>query len=153
MKFYLSSLFFFFSLIIHFGVGNAADPLPDTENNLPYEENITTPNPWNHPIDYMEHGENENANFQSKFFNMLLILGVMIGFMFIASWALKRMMKTKLSSLNTSSSIKVLETRYLSPRATIYLVEVQNKTYLLAESPTTVTYLQSFPSSDKIPAV
>ena len=80
-------------------------------------------------------------SFQSKFFNMLFILFLLIGFMILASWALKRMMKTKVTQLNSASSIKVLETRTLSPRATLYLIEVQGKSFLIAESPSHVTHL------------
>ena len=90
--------------------------------------------------------ERESDSFQRKFFNMLFILGLLIGFMILASWALKRMMKAKITNLNTSNTIKVLETRYLSPRATLYLIEIQNKNFLIAESPTNVTYLASIPS-------
>ncbi len=95
-----------------------------------------------------EHAERE-SDFQAKFFNMLFILALLIGFMILASWALKRMMKTKMTQLNTASNIKVLETRYLSPRATLYLVEVQDKTFLIAESPTSIAYLASFPLEEE----
>ena len=63
-------------------------------------------------IDRVEH---ESDTFQAKFLNMLFILALLIGFMILASWALKRLMKTKINQLNTTNNIKVLETRYLSP--------------------------------------
>ena len=84
----------------------------------------------------------ESDTFQSKFLNMLFILALLIGFMLLASWALKRMMRTKVTQLNTGSSIKILETRYLSPRATLYLLDVDGHKLLIAESPTTVTHLK-----------
>ena len=93
-------------------------------------------------VDRVEH---EADTFQAKFLNMLFLLALLIGFMILASWSLKRLMKTKITNLNTASTIKVLETRYLSPRATLYLVEVQNHTLLMAESPTTVTLLATIP--------
>lgn len=93
-------------------------------------------------IDRVEH---ESDTFQAKFLNMLFILALLIGFMILASWALKRLMKTKINQLNTTNNIKVLETRYLSPRATLYLVEIVDQTFLIAESPTTVTYLATLP--------
>lgn len=97
------------------------------------------------PVISADHIEKESDTFQAKFMNMLLVLGLLIGFMILASWALKRMMKTKLTQVNTQSEIKILETRYLSPRATLYLVEIQNQTVLIAESPTAVSYIKSFP--------
>jgi flagellar biogenesis protein FliO len=102
---------------------------------------------------HLEHTERESDTFQAKFFNMLFILALLIGFMILASWTLKRMMKTKIHQINIASTIKILETRYLSPRATLYLVEVQDQTLLIAESPTHVTYLthlpQEMPSEQK----
>lgn len=106
----------------------------------------------NLPGTWPEHTPHEADSFQTKFFNMLFILGLLIGFMILASWALKRMMKSKITQLNTASSIKVLETRYLSPRATLYLVEVQDQSFLIAESPTTVTYLTAFPVQKEEPS-
>ncbi|MFI0435653.1 MAG: FliO/MopB family protein [Parachlamydiaceae bacterium] len=94
---------------------------------------------WNHQLSH------EAESFEKKFFNMLIVLGLLIGFMFLASWALKRMMKSKLSHLNTGSAIKLLETRYLSPRATLYFIEIEGQTLLIAESPTAVTHLKTFP--------
>lgn len=113
-------------------------------------EHPSTPRSLHHdhadlPDVLIDRVENESDTFQAKFLNMLFILALLIGFMILASWALKRMMKTKLSQLNTGSAIKVLETRYLSPRATIYVVEIQKHTIVIAESPTAVTYLTSLP--------
>lgn len=103
------------------------------------------PGVWIDPV------ERESDTFQAKFFNMLVLLGLLIGFMILASWALKRLMKTKMTNLNTASYIKVLDTRYLSPRATLYLIEVQDKAFLIAESPTAVTYLGSVPLEEEQP--
>lgn len=113
------------------------------------EEHVTVPQDdpmhdiWPHSA-----GDRKSDSFESKFFNMLFILGLLIAFMLLASWALKRMMKSKMTHLNTGSSIKVLETRYLSPRATLYLVEIHNQNFLIAESPTSVTYLATLPHED-----
>lgn len=101
-------------------------------------------------LEHLPHSmSHDGDSFQSKFFNMLFILGLLIGFMMLASWALKRMMKNKMTHLNTGSAIKVLETRYLSPRATLYLVEIHNQNFLIAESPTTVTYLAALPPEEE----
>ncbi len=83
----------------------------------------------------------EPQSFQEKFINMLVILGLLIAFMFLASWALKKMMKSKVSQINAGNLIKLLETRYLSTRVTIHLLEIDGKKYIIAESPTAVTSL------------
>jgi len=90
--------------------------------------------------------ENEEPdNFQVKFMNMLFMLGLLIAFMIIASWFIKRMMKSRLDQMNTGSSIRVVETRYLSPKTTVYLLDAMGKGLLIAESHSGVTYLAAVP--------
>lgn len=166
MKFYLTSfllLLFFFCgsnnsfAQEHLGNETAASPsaLPEHVTPSNEHEDFVRKLHADHPylpdaiIDRMEH---ESDTFQAKFFNMLFILALLIGFMILASWALKRLMKTKLSQRNIGSAIKVLETRYLSPRATLYLVEIHNCTVLIAESPTTVTCLSTLPQQPEQPS-
>ena len=125
MKRFFSLLFFlFFSFSIL-----QAENIPSTETQ-DFSE-LWVDGPTNEP------------DFKAKFIKMLLILGVLIAFMFIASWALKRMMKSKMTHLNLGKDIRVLESRYISPRASVYLIEVKGKTFLIAESPSQVTLLGS----------
>lgn len=178
MKFYLLfSLFFLAALsslpISLCGQENPSDQhstrTENPEDNLPIEQHSDHPDqnsdisPMRSDLDHHdlpgtwpEHTTtstpHEADSFQTKFFNMLFVLGLLIGFMILASWALKRMMKSKMTQLNTASSIKVLETRYLSPRATLYLIEIHDKSFLIAESPTAVTYLTTFPVQEEEPA-
>lgn len=102
-------------------------------------------NQYTFPVLWPDDSPKEEESFEAKFFNMLFILGLLIAFMILASWALKRMMKSKVSQLNTASSIKVVESRYLSPKATLHLVEVEDQLILIAESPSAVTHLAAFP--------
>ncbi|HYG40740.1 MAG TPA: flagellar biosynthetic protein FliO, partial [Cytophagales bacterium] len=87
----------------------------------------------------------ESDNFQAKFLNMLFILGLLIGFMILASWALKRMMKARVTQINQTSLIKLLETRPLSPKSIVYLIEIENTKILVGESQNGLNYLASFP--------
>lgn len=74
------------------------------------------------------------SDFQEKFFRMIYLLALLVGLMIAASWILKKMMKTRISQMNVESSIKVLETRSLSPKSILYLVEVEGKRMIIAES-------------------
>ena len=78
--------------------------------------------------------EKESDTFVSKFANMLAILGLLIAFMLLASWFIKRMMRTRVDQLNTESVIRVVETRYLSPKSSIHLLDVMGQGILIAES-------------------
>lgn len=86
----------------------------------------------------------EPDQFFSQFLKMLATLGMLIGVLFAASWSLKRMLQSRVQQLNVSSSIKVLESRGLSNKSTLYLVEVENKTLLIGETMHNVTLLTSF---------
>lgn len=124
------------------GENDAVSIDPNQIEDQPFLKNYSDPHEI--PEAWPNQVERESDTFQAKFFNMLLILALLIGFMMLASWALKRMMRSKMTNLNTAGNIKVLETRYLSPRATLYLVEVRDQNFLIAESPTHVTYLATF---------
>lgn len=150
MKPYFLIPLFFFVIMLH-PCFLPAVISEDSSIQIPADDNSQERQVERSPLEYEEtesiwkgQRESETDNFQAKFFNMLLILGLLIGFMILASWALKRMMKTKMTQLNSGSHIKVLETRYLSPRASLHLIEVEDHAFLIAESPTAVTFLSSF---------
>ena len=161
MKFYLLLSFFFAAYMQNPAIGLAQETSsehisPSHESSA--KEQPSEPHnesefhqfiePHTLPDSLKDKVENETDTFQAKFFNMLFILALLIGFMILASWALKQLMKSKITNLNTASNIKILETRYLSPRATLYLVEIQDKAFLIAESPTAVTYLATLPHEE-----
>jgi len=135
-----------------FADGQASVETPSSaiteDRDKPDESKGSATSPYaDHPgiYDEMFHHERESDTFQAKFLNMLFLLALLIGFMILASWALKRLMKTKIGQLNTASNIKVLETRYLSPRTTLYLIEIHDQAILIAESPTAVSCVATFP--------
>lgn len=65
---------------------------------------------------------------------MLLMLGILLGLVLFASYFLKKMTSVRLESLNTTSRIKVLEHRALSQKASVHLVEIDDKEFLIAEN-------------------
>lgn len=149
MKFYLITPLLFLMLN-----GFSLPVFAEEEHDIPHppieiEHQQHSPSPWEieqeKPGIYVDHVEHEADTFQAKFLNMLFILGLLIGFMILASWTLKRMMKSRVSQLNVGSSIKISETRSLSPRSALYLIEVHGQHILLAESQTAVTHLGSWP--------
>lgn len=93
--------------------------------------------------------EKEPEDFQAKFMHMIFMLGLLIGFMLLASWFIKRMVRTRSEQLNTTSNIKVLESRYLSPKATIHVLEILGDGYVVAESPGGITYLTKIPLGEE----
>jgi flagellar biosynthetic protein FliO len=80
-------------------------------------------------------------HFTRDMLNMLSTLGIVVAVLYGLAYAIKRMMNNRVQQLNTSSLIKVVEQRSLSPKSTLYLVEVHGKTIVLGESVNGVTLL------------
>lgn len=97
-------------------------------------------------VEETEHAsfDDDKNEFQAKFFKMLTILGLLIGFMIIAAFALKRMTKSRLTQMNTNSDIQILESRALSSRTTLHILQVEGQKIVIAESATTVSLLHTF---------
>ncbi|MBA3722812.1 MAG: flagellar biosynthetic protein FliO [Parachlamydiaceae bacterium] len=127
--------FLFFSFSIHGQENVESKNTESSQLEQSQVKNKSTPTEKNQPIDLFEHTEKDPQSFQSKFLNMLFMLGLLIGLMILASWIIKRLMRSREVKQNMQSSIKVLETRQLSPKATIYLLDVMGQGIVVAESP------------------
>lgn len=99
------------------------------ENPFSLEEPIP-----NEPLD--------NTRFMKEFAYMLFMLGILITMVYFTAWFLRRMTNVRVEQLNASSNIRVLEKRALSQRTTLFLLEIDAKQILVAETPTTVVQLQ-----------
>lgn len=88
----------------------------------------------------------EGDRFFKEFLNMLFSLGLILGFLLLATWLVKRFANTRMAQVNESSGIKIVEKRSLSPRATIYVLDILGSLVVVAESHTGVTFLQKFPN-------
>jgi flagellar protein FliO/FliZ len=94
--------------------------------------------------------EKEDPNrFFYEFMSMLTTLGLVIAGVFILSWFVKRMTNTRIQQANASSVIKIVERRSLSPKTTLYLLDVQGKNIAIAESSNGVTYLGNTPAIEE----
>ena len=110
----------------------AAPPSTQSEYAFPLEEILPRK---------VEQGD----RFFSEFVKMLGILGLILGLILLMAWVLKKVMNTRIQQINTTSPIKVLESRTLSPKSAIYLLEIQGREIAVAESLNGVTFLGEFP--------
>lgn len=94
------------------------------------------------PFPFPEHADLPEPNFLAQFLYMLFMLGLLIGFLLFISWFLKRMMHTRIQQANTGSLIKVVESRTLSSKATVHVLEIEGKNFVLAEGPTSLVNLK-----------
>lgn len=81
-----------------------------------------------------------------EFFKMIFMLAAVITFLLLTMWFIKRMMNARIEQMNVSSSIKVTERRLLTPKTAIYVIEVDNRRLVIAESSNGVTSLGSVTS-------
>ena len=77
---------------------------------------------------------------------MFLTLAAIIALFFLSYWFLKRLIQNRSQKGADDRSIKILEKRMLSSKTILYLVEVDNKKTLLAESQLEIKKLESFPT-------
>lgn len=144
---YILSLF-----LIQVPLHSANEPIPHDEMHVPQPispNHDISPHPNPEPIesDPFSTTEIDGTNFMSDFIKMLSTLGLLIGFLLFVSWYLKRLMQSRVQQQNTSSSIKVLEQRQLSARATIHIVEIEGKVFAIGESTGNICLLSELPSS------
>lgn len=79
--------------------------------------------------------------FYYEFMRMMMVLAVILVILFAVSWFLKRFMNVRVQQINATSPIKIIETRALSPKTSIYVVEIYNKRFAFAESHNAMTCL------------
>ena len=75
---------------------------------------------------------------------MFLTMIAIIVLFCISYWFLKKLVNNRLQKGSETHAIQILEKRILSPKTMLYLVEVDNKKILLAESQLEIKKLESF---------
>ncbi len=91
-------VFFQFSFVI-----SQDEPMHDFPQESPSNENFHERPEYDENfflVDPSSKQVKEQDTFQGKFLNMLFILGLLIGFMILASWLLKKMMKSRITQIN-----------------------------------------------------
>lgn len=145
MKKYLMYGFLFFTTCIcSYGYSEAplqeATPhaVPDTSSNQAQQSKP--------PKNYFDikADEKEGDRFIGEFMNMLTTLGLIVAIILIATWFLKKMVNSRIQQMNTVSLIKIVERRTLSPKTSLYLVDIHGRGFILSESINGVTSLGNF---------
>ncbi|HSX38111.1 MAG TPA: flagellar biosynthetic protein FliO [Chlamydiales bacterium] len=77
-------------------------------------------------------------------FKMLLTLIALVALLYASYWFLRRLIQNRLQKGVGERSIEVLEKRMISAKTMLYIVQVENKKILLAESHLEVKALASF---------
>lgn len=73
-------------------------------------------------------------HYWKDFVNMLITLLCVLAFILLTVWFLKKIMRSRMRTLNRSTAIKILERRPLTQKSSLYLVSVLGKGVVIAES-------------------
>ncbi len=88
--------------------------------------------------------QEQPSRFFSEFIRMLITLGTIVAFLFILSWVVRRMTNMRMMQGSTTGEIQVLDKAVISPRSTVYLLEVKGKGIAVAESNNGLVKLSEF---------
>lgn len=128
---YVTILFFLLSTISAFGAEkDGPEPVLPQELQDALRQQQTAAEP-----------PQEFDQFYGEFIKMIVMLSVIIAFLLILLWFIKRMLSTRMEQLNVSSMIKVLERRNLTAKTAIYIIETGGRNFIIAESQNGVTLL------------
>lgn len=94
--------------------------------------------------------EGQSYNYMSEFVNMLITLVFVVVLIFVTVWFLKKILRSRIKTLNRSNGIKILERRPLNPKASLYLVDILGKGVVISESPAGIHVITEFPESVKV---
>jgi flagellar protein FliO/FliZ len=121
-------------------------PLPPTTPKAQEAQAVPPPSSeYAFPLeDVLPRQTQQTDYFYKEFIKMLGVLGLILGFILLSAWLLKKLMTSRIQQVNVLSPIKILESRPLTPKTTVYLLEIQGKEIAIAESQNGVTLLSEF---------
>lgn len=80
----------------------------------------------------------------AAFAKMFLSLVALVILLFVSYWFIKRLIQNRLQKGVGDAAIQILEKRMISPKTVLYLIEVEKKKVLIAESQLEIKRLESF---------
>lgn len=132
--------FLLFAFTCLFQVGVRAKENPSDSNIIQEKEGTELPQEIVEELKYVD-GKGGDTRFFQEFMNMLFYLGIIVFFIIVLTWFLKRMLASRVEQVNTKSSIKILERRPITQKTTIYILGIFGKTVAIADSTNGITLL------------
>ncbi len=137
------SIFLLLSALVFMSIHPASADEPvkkeqTTRTTAPTPATESAPAPEAH--DFPFHTEHSNPaasqspSYEGAFIKMIVTLFVLILFVFLTFWVIRRLGQGRLRGFGSSRSIRVIERKPLSPKSMLYLVEIGHKKFLIAES-------------------
>lgn len=155
MKYLHIALFLAVALVApEYVIGVEAEPAVKSqevqENLKPRDEELFKKPKPNEPIfpmeDLIAKPLKNNDRLFTDIINMMTTLGLIIGGILIVAWFLKKLVNTRIEQMNENSLIHIVERRTLSPKSMVYIIEVDDRRIILAESSQGVTRVADYPA-------
>lgn len=89
------------------------------------------------------------GDYGATFVKMILTMVGLIALLALTFWFLRRLIQQRLQKGVGEQAIQILEKRMISPKTMLYLIEVEDKKILLAESHLEIKRLENFPSKEE----
>ena len=84
----------------------------------------------------------------AAFTKMFLTLTVLVILLFLSYWFLRKLIQRRLQKGVGDAEIQILEKRMISPKTMLYLIEVDKKKILIAESHLEIKRLEGFEQTE-----
>ncbi len=78
--------------------------------------------------------QSQSPSYEGAFIKMIVTVVVLILFVFLTFWVVRRLGQGRLRGFGSNLSIQVIERKPLSPKSMLYLVQVGHQKFLIAES-------------------
>jgi len=86
------------------------------------------------------------GDFGAAFVKMFLTLIALIALLLVTYWFMRKIIQHRLQKGSRDATIQILEKRMISPKTMIYLLEIENKKIVIAESHLEIKKLEAFNS-------
>ncbi len=124
-----------------------AIPALATPEPPPSQESVSTEpssqssheNYWNEMEQKEEATLKKAPDVRSLFYKTVFLLVSVVGVLLGASYFVKRMTGAKLTGMSSEGAIRLLERKYLSPKCSVWLVEIEGQKAVVAENQGGVT--------------
>jgi len=83
--------------------------------------------------------ENYQASLMKMFFMLILLIGLLI----LTVWLLRKFLNARMQSASQGKSIQILESRTISPKSILYLIEIDGERFLISESQAQIQKIES----------
>lgn len=100
------------------------------------------------PINIAENAPYDENSFWGELVNMLVTLGCILALLVGLMWIMRRMQNSRIKLANEAGIIKVIDQRALSPKTIVYILNINQTAYIVAEGQSGAVKLGECPASE-----